>query len=1003
MRISSHRPPSRPSILAAMLALAGAGAGVQAQPAPDAGRLLEQLRERPAAPQPAPPAGPRVEEERTPPAPAGDVVVHVTGFDFSGNTQIPTQELAAQLADLAGRELRYAELAQAAARITRLYRARGYLVARAVLPPQDIRDGRVRIEVREGLLGQVKVQRGRNLRLDPARIDGFLASLQPGMVLREDALENALLLLSDLPGVVVRSVLRPGAVPGTADLIVQVNENAGVQAQVSADNHGSRYTGRNRLVLDLSLNDMMGWGEALSLRSLTTVEGLTANTVSASIPVGSSGLRAGVSYTALTYDVGREFTELNANGQAEATALTLSYPLLRSRDANMGLHVAYERKHFVDRVGATTSDVPKHSDRHTIGLAGDWRDSLGGGGFTSYSLAFSRGRLSRGDAADAAVDAVSARTAGDFRKTEWSLARVQTLPWGLHLHASLQGQQAGKNLDSSEEFYLGGAHGVRGYGQGEGAGDEGMLARLELRRHLGHKGGFNVEGMLFYDVGRIRVDHEPWDPTQASNTRTLRAAGLGLVFTRPNLQWSMSVAAPVGSTPAGVRRSGPMVWLQATATPQFLNTRRISTDQGDSNEGDAFDLYGSLGLQVERVSRSGATPAGPRGATQSATPTGRDLGPYMRWSDPSSYVGARGALSLGGRLQAWWQAEMGVSYDHADKGGDSGAPDGGASTSLRDTAVGLRDPAWGNVFYGHWAMPLRSVTSAFDPFDDDGPGAASNFMGSPGFGVGGANSAGPLTTSSNSNNDDAAFVRRQRGVLQYWTPVWNGLSARVAYSNNRRHAAPDVGEGSIWGASVSWRQGPLHAMLGYERHINYFGITSLGRNNRGVGSSTAVTAGTSSDDHAARIGVSYDFGNTVVSAMVDRLSYSEDGVIPGNTVPDLQSYTRVATWIGVSHTIGRLELRASAGRARPGSCTTISNDPALRNCSTEGLGAHAYALGFAYRLTGKLTLFGHYARIKNEPSASYNFRVGGVFAASGRSPGVGADPSAFGFGFKYRF
>lgn len=999
MRTPSRRPPFKPTFLGAMLGLAWAHAAAQT---PDAGRLLESLRERPAPAAPAAPHVERVEEER-PAAPAGDVAVAVQAFEFSGNTVIDSSELAAEAAGFTGRELRFAELAEAAARITRLYRSRGYIVARAILPPQDIQGGRVRIQVREGLLGEVKVQRGRNVRLDTARVDAFLASLKPRSVIREGDIERALLVLSDVPGVVVRSVLRPGSAPGTADLHVQVGENAPVQAQFSADNHGSRYTGRNRLMLDLALHDMMGQGESLGLRSMTTTEGVTANTLSLSVPIGGDGLRAGVSYTALTYELGRDFAPLQANGEAEAMGASLSYPLLRGRDANMTVQLGYERKRFTDRVNSVASDVARRSERFSLGVAGELRDALIGDGITSYGMTWSRGELERLDVGDAATDAISARTAGRFSKMEWSLGRVQALPWGLSLRASLSGQSATRNLDSSEEFYLGGAQGVRAYGQGEAPGDEGVLARLELRKHLGNAGGFNVEGALFYDAGRVRIDHSRWDPTQTDNERTLRGAGVGLHFTRPNLALSVSVATPMGSTPAGVQRRSPMVWLQVTGTPQFLNTRRLATADGERMDGDSFDIYGSIGLQVERVSRGGATPAGPRGATQSATPTGADLGSYTRWSDPSSSIGARGSLGLGGGLQAWWQAEMGISYDGADKTTSNGAPDGGASTSIRDTAVGLRSPAWGNVFYGHWAMPLRAVTSAFDPFDDDGPGAASTFMGSPGFGVGGSNTAGPLTTASDSNNDDATFVRRQRGVLQYWTPTWNGFSAKFAWSDNRRSVAPDVDEGSIYGASLGWRSGPVHVMLGYERHKDYFGIASLGRNNRGVGSTTAVTAGTTSDDEGVRLAASYDFGSTVVSAMVDRLRYSEDGVVPGNTVPDLQSYSRTAAWLGVAHTIGRLELRASAGRALPGRCSTISNDPALRECSTDGLGATMFALGMAYKLTGSTTLFAHYAKIQNEASASYNFRVGGVFAASGRSPGVGADPRAFGVGVKYRF
>lgn len=995
------RPPFRPSILGSMLALAGFSAMAQT---PDAGRLLDTVRERqlPAAPATAPVVV-QPPEPAARPAPGNTVKVTVTAFEFTGNTQIDSAALAAELAGYTGRELGYAELSDAAARITALYRSRGFIVARAVLPPQDIQGGRVAIQVQEGVLGEVKVERGRRLRLDAARIDSFVASLRPGMVIREGDIERALLVLTDVPGIVVRSVLRPGKAPGTADLVVQVNEGGAAQAQVGFDNHGSRYTGRNRLLVDVALNDYFGQGEALTLRSMTSFDGLTANTVGASVPLGGSGLRAGVSYTTLGYRLGREFAPLEANGEAEATGLTLSYPLVRGRNANLSVQLAHDRKHFADRVTQATSEVLKSSDVTSLSLLGDWRDSAIGPALTNYSLTYSEGSLSRDSVADAAADAISAQTAGRFSKINWSLARLQSLPAGFTLRASLAGQKASRNLDSSEEFFLGGANGVRAYPQGEAAGDEGVLARLELRKRLGTVRGFTVEGMAFYDAGRVRFDRNAWDPAQTSNERSLHGPGIGLALTRPNMAVSLSLAFPGSGRSLLEPSRSPMVWLQVSGTPQLLNSTRVVTPEGESGSGESFDIYGAIGLQFERVARDSATPAGPRGATQSATPTGNNLGRFSRWTDPTSTLGARGAWRLGQGLSAWWQAEIGISYDYTDRSAANGAPAPNASTSIRDTAIGLRSTSLGSVLYGLWAMPIRGVAGAFDPFDDDSIGAASTIMGSPGFGVGGATRAGPAGLANNADNDDASFIRRQPGVFQYWTPEWKGFSARFAYSNNGRSAAPDVGDGSISGASVTWRGGPWQVMLGYEQHSDYFGVASLGRNNRGVGSPTAVTAGTSSEDHAIRLGVSYDFGATKVAAMVDEMNYAEHGVVAGNTVPDLQSYRRRAGWIGATHTIGRLELRASAGKALPGSCTMISNDPAQQGCSTEGLGATMGAIGFAYKLTNDLTLFGHYAKVQNEASASYNFRVGGVFGAAGRSPGVGADPSGFGIGLKYRF
>ena len=64
---------------------------------------------------------------------------------ITGNTVFAQETLLALLEDTIGKEVGFAELEAAAARISSYYRERGYLVARAYLPAQDIKDGSVEI------------------------------------------------------------------------------------------------------------------------------------------------------------------------------------------------------------------------------------------------------------------------------------------------------------------------------------------------------------------------------------------------------------------------------------------------------------------------------------------------------------------------------------------------------------------------------------------------------------------------------------------------------------------------------------------------------------------------------------------------------------------------------------------------------------------------------------------------------------------------------------------
>jgi len=127
------------------------------------------------------------------PAQQAAVSVKVNGFTLSGNAAIDDALLQAELQEFIGRELDFNGLRRAASKITNLYRERGYIVARAYLPAQEIRDGKIAIAVREGVIGQVSADTDNNVRLNKAVLQRYLDELQPGTVIRESELEGTLL------------------------------------------------------------------------------------------------------------------------------------------------------------------------------------------------------------------------------------------------------------------------------------------------------------------------------------------------------------------------------------------------------------------------------------------------------------------------------------------------------------------------------------------------------------------------------------------------------------------------------------------------------------------------------------------------------------------------------------------------------------------------------------------------------------------------------------------
>ena len=91
---------------------------------------------------PRSPAAPLVEQPVRPALKAPESArFPVKGFRISGAAAFTEAELLPLLKDFVGKELSLADLLRAADTITRYYRDRGYFVARAYIPAQDIQDG----------------------------------------------------------------------------------------------------------------------------------------------------------------------------------------------------------------------------------------------------------------------------------------------------------------------------------------------------------------------------------------------------------------------------------------------------------------------------------------------------------------------------------------------------------------------------------------------------------------------------------------------------------------------------------------------------------------------------------------------------------------------------------------------------------------------------------------------------------------------------------------------
>lgn len=537
---------------------------------PDAGQLLREQQPQRQLPQQLP--KPEAEKELVPASDSG-IRVELKAIKFSGNEGIASEnDLQALLAGSIGKSLTFTELQGLATRVTAYLKEKGWFLARAYLPKQDITTGTVEIAIIQGKSdGTLTIKRDKTTRISEEKIRSIAQNaVRSGEPINEQKLENAVLLMNELPGITAKASLAPGTTPGSTGIQVDVSEGPLFSGGVWGDNYGNRYTGTWRGNGMLNVNDPLHYGDQLSLL-LTGAEGLMQGRVGYTMPLAANGLKGNLAYTGMSYKLIGDLASLKSEGQSHTVDAGLSYPLLRSRTTNVTTSLGYQFKSLTDS-NFDTDVRDKRLNSGTLGLNGDRYDTLLGGGYTTWNVG-----VTSGDLHEKIADIAITKSEGGYTRFNLGLSRLQRLAEALSLNLSYSGQFSLDNLDSSEKFNLGGPSGVRAYPIGEGSGDAGSLFNIDLRYDLplpAKAGSVQIVG--FYDAGYIKLHQDPWLNSIATatdkNEYWLNGAGLGLNYSYSGTfslktSWAHTIGDNPGRSTGGKDSDGRSeqnrFWLQA--------------------------------------------------------------------------------------------------------------------------------------------------------------------------------------------------------------------------------------------------------------------------------------------------------------------------------------------------------------------------------------------------------------------------------------------------------
>ena len=534
--------------------------GAVAQQTVDPGRVDERLRPE----MPVPRAGaadiPDITTRET--APAEALEVTLTAVIFEGATVVPADVLDSIAAPYLHRPIPLSEVFRLAEEVTAEYRRRGFVLSRAVVGPQRIENGVLTVHVVEGFIDQTRIE-GEAGGYRPY-LESYLVPLGEEVTTGSE-LSRALLLAQDLRGASVRAILTPSAdTIGAADLSLVVARRP-VQAFVALDNRGSRWLGPLQIYGGLTLNDLLGGAESLSITGVATPRGdgrLRYVAGGYDQPIGGSGLLASAFASYTHTRPGDELRALGVVGESVTGGLMLQYPFLRSREANL-----FGRLGFTGRNSRSSNFAidPLFRDR-TRTVTGELiaNRATGWGANIETRLSLTRGLDILG--ATVAGDSAKSRAtgSGEFTRINAETTWVQSLAGGLHVLFGAAAQWTPDSLLAAEEFGIGGTQFGRGFDPSEITGDKGFAGKAELFFTSPAPGVGVAEPYVYYEGGRVQQN----DPLPGEQPRTsLQSAGGGV---RMNIHgWlaaSLEYSKPIGRDVAarGNRDGRMFVSLSAT-------------------------------------------------------------------------------------------------------------------------------------------------------------------------------------------------------------------------------------------------------------------------------------------------------------------------------------------------------------------------------------------------------------------------------------------------------
>ncbi|MEI8394979.1 MAG: ShlB/FhaC/HecB family hemolysin secretion/activation protein, partial [Rhodospirillaceae bacterium] len=435
---------------------------------------IEQRFEKPVVPQSRPPIKLPAPEQAPPPEKAGAIKFVLSKLEIDGGTIFPREEIEALYRERLGKEITLLDLYKIRDAITVKYRNAGYVLSLALIPAQEISGGNARLLIVEGYFNKVIFQGDVTDRF--GILQDYAQKLTASRPLRASVLERYAMLMDDLPGLKVRTVIQPAEGDTVGSNLLVILERNPISAGLSLDNRGTRSVGPHQIGGDVSINDLLGQFDQTTVSGTITphIDELRYIDVSHTEQIGLDGTSVVVGIRKNWSIPGDTVRQFWIKSQGTTLHAGVSNPIIRSRSETLRLNLEMTYKDSrTNMLGEQLSDdrVRFITGSVSYDIADGWQGS------NLFQFGLNRG-LDIINATNANKGGQSRALAQpDFTKLTFGAQRLQPLPESFSVLVATEGQFSPDVLTSGEEFGVGGKLYGRAFDSSELTGSKGASAK----------------------------------------------------------------------------------------------------------------------------------------------------------------------------------------------------------------------------------------------------------------------------------------------------------------------------------------------------------------------------------------------------------------------------------------------------------------------------------------------------------------------------------------------